>query len=35
MKNEGDPEPGYCLKMVSERGERYLLLFNVAVVGDM
>jgi hypothetical protein len=35
MKREGDQEAGYCLKMLSDRGDRCLftfLLFNVAVV---
>ncbi len=32
MKNEGGREAGKCSKMVSDRGDRCLFTFNVAVV---
>jgi hypothetical protein len=32
MKREGGREAGYSSKMLLDRGDRHLLLFNVAIV---
>jgi hypothetical protein len=32
MKKEGGQEAGYCSKMVSDRGDRCLFTFNVALI---